>query len=70
MLRYFLAYRLSQAVGCYKERASQAEGDESDDKHEFEPTGAQQSSKATLSNTPMTTLKKPVWRVSSETQVE
>jgi hypothetical protein len=52
MLRYFLAYRLSQAVGCFKERASQAEGDKSDDKHEFEPTGAQLSSRAILANKP------------------
>jgi hypothetical protein len=50
MLRHFLAYWWSQAVGCFEQRASRAEGAKNDAKHE--PMRTQPSPSATLPNAP------------------
>jgi hypothetical protein len=52
MLRHFLAYRWSQTVVCFEQRASRAKGAINDAKHEFEPMRAQPSPRATLPNAP------------------
>jgi hypothetical protein len=63
MLRHFLAYRWSRAVGYFEQRASRAEGAKNDAKHEFEPMRGQPSPRATLPNAPKTTGVDPLWVV-------
>jgi hypothetical protein len=52
MLHHLLAYKWSQVVGCFEQRASRTEGPKTDAKHEFEPMRAQLGPRATLPNTP------------------
>jgi hypothetical protein len=56
----FFAYRWSQAVGCFEQRANRAEGAKNDAKHDFESMRVQPSPRATLPNAPLLSPDPPL----------